>query len=982
VLAVLLACGWTAEAGQFGRNKVRYDRFDFEVLRTPHFDIYYYPAEQAAVELAARMAERWYARLSRALDHQLSERQPIVFYASHSHFTQNTILPGFIGEGVGGVTEHLQGRVVMPFALGLGDTDHVLGHELVHAFQRDVLRLKRRSIGLLPLWFLEGMAEYLTVGRIDANTAMWIRDAAANSQLPSLRQLEDPRFFPYRYGQAIWVYLTERFGEDVAARALASTASGGALGRIAAVTRTGIDQLSADWHAAITAMMATEPDDAGPATPGVITTSQAVVGSGGGGGRINVAPALSPDGREIVFLSERDRYSIDVYLAEADSGRIVRRLVQMAADPHFESLQFVTSAGAWAPSGRRFALAGRREGQPVISILDVDTTEVVQEVAVDGLDEAYTPSWHPDGTRLVFSGMRGGLSDLYELELDSGTVRRLTSDGFVDLHPAWSPDGRTIAFATDRFSSSLDTLSFGPTRLAALDVATSTIRRLPSLDGDRNVNPQWSIDGRSVFFVADVAQRSHVFRLDVDAGTVRQLTSLPSDVSGLTATSPALSSASAAPRLALSTYRRGGYELHVIEPTPGTVLDAVEKRAAAGGGALLPPAFGLPDDTAAFEVKPYNGKLTLNRISQPYFSMGGGSFGTFLRGGISFGFSDLLDQRSLQAAVQAGKTLPDFGARLAYLNRQSRWNWGVAVEQVGAVLGSSRRATQSAASALEYREVRLTQIHRQVSGVAAYPFSFARRLELNAGLHAATFERRDTSSLYAPTGALLDESTATRAAARPLMLVETGAALVHDSAAHGPTSPILGTRFRFGIAPTFGNLQFVTSVADYRRYLMPVRPVTVAWRARHVARLGSDAGDDRLQPLVYNLRDVARGYQRSHLGERICGAGFTADCTVAALLGTHQLFSNQLEIRVPVIGALRGTPDYGPLPLEGFLFSDTAWLWTSASPAERSHRLLLPSAGAGVRVRAAAFVFEIAAARRLHEPDRGWTVAIDLRRGF
>ena len=196
-----------------------------------------------------------------------------------------------------------------------------------------------------------------------------------------------------------------------------------------------------------------DADGEGVATP--IRTSPPLIGRSQGG-RLNIAPALSPDGRELVFLSERDGYSIDVYLADASSGAVIRRLVQMAADPHFESLQFMASAGAWAPAGRRFALAGVRGGQPVISVLDVDSGDVVREVALEALDAAYTPSWAPDGRRLAFSGMRGGLSDLYVLDLDSGDVEPLTRDGYADLQPAWAPDGRSIAFVTDRFSSSID----------------------------------------------------------------------------------------------------------------------------------------------------------------------------------------------------------------------------------------------------------------------------------------------------------------------------------------------------------------------------------------------------------------------------------------------------------------------------------------------------------------------------------------------
>jgi hypothetical protein len=131
ITAVLAGVGLTAVApsahGQyFGRNKVQYENFDFEVLKTEHFDIYYYP--EVEVELAALMAERWYARLSRLLNHDLSGRQALILYAAHPHFQQSNALAGTLDESTQGVTELLKRRIVLPFLGPLAETDHVIGH--------------------------------------------------------------------------------------------------------------------------------------------------------------------------------------------------------------------------------------------------------------------------------------------------------------------------------------------------------------------------------------------------------------------------------------------------------------------------------------------------------------------------------------------------------------------------------------------------------------------------------------------------------------------------------------------------------------------------------------------------------------------------------------------------------------------------------------------------------------------------------------
>ena len=295
-LVMLVATAAAAGAQSFGRNKVHYDDLDFRILETPHFNIYYYPAEHDASVEAGRLAERWYARLSKALDFEFTERQPIVLYASHSQFVQTNVIPGFLGEGTGGVTEFDKGRVVLPFAAGLGETDHVLGHELVHAFQRQILKKSSRSMSALPLWFLEGMAEYLSVGRIDPNTAMWLRDAAEQNKLPRIDQLNDPKWFPYRYGQALWAYLAGRFGEDVVAKCLKSPIlKGGGVGRVVSVTGVDAATLSNGWHESIRQMSPSPEVPPRKTSPAIVTSAN--------GGRLNIGPALSPDGKSMVFLS-------------------------------------------------------------------------------------------------------------------------------------------------------------------------------------------------------------------------------------------------------------------------------------------------------------------------------------------------------------------------------------------------------------------------------------------------------------------------------------------------------------------------------------------------------------------------------------------------------------------------------------------------------------------------------------------------------
>jgi hypothetical protein len=173
-----------AYAQYFGRNKVEYSDFNFQILTTEHFDIYFYPREERAARIAAQLAERWYARISTVLNHQLERRQPLVIYGSQAEFAQTNVISGSVPDSVGGVTESLRRRIVMPFAPTMAETDHVIGHELVHAFQFDISR--RYGGGTAqPLWFVEGMAEYLSRGSADTESELWLRDVVRTDRFAS-----------------------------------------------------------------------------------------------------------------------------------------------------------------------------------------------------------------------------------------------------------------------------------------------------------------------------------------------------------------------------------------------------------------------------------------------------------------------------------------------------------------------------------------------------------------------------------------------------------------------------------------------------------------------------------------------------------------------------------------------------------------------------------------------------------------------------
>src|SRR5919108_681535 len=131
------------------------------------------------------------------------------------------------------------------------------------------------------------------------------------------------------------------------------------------------------------------------------------------------SPCGSSKGWPSTCRSDRDLFSIDLFLADARTGRIERQVTKTAVDPHLQSLEFIESAGSWSPDGKRFVFSGITSGRPVLVLYDVDRGKREREIRFPGLGQILNPSWSPDGGSVAFSGLSGGLTDLYVYDLNA-----------------------------------------------------------------------------------------------------------------------------------------------------------------------------------------------------------------------------------------------------------------------------------------------------------------------------------------------------------------------------------------------------------------------------------------------------------------------------------------------------------------------------------------------------------------------------------
>jgi hypothetical protein len=326
----------------------------------------------------------------------------------------------------------------------------------------------------------------------------------------------------------------------------------------------------------------------------------------------------------------------------------------------------------------------------------------------------------------------------------SGSSR---ADAYADLQPAWSPDGRTIAFTTDRFTTSLSKLTFGQFRIGLLDAESGAITAAPAIPGANHLDPAWKPGGTALYVVADPGGVRNVYRLE--DGQAYPLTDVATGVSGVTRTSPALSVASRRGTVAFSVFHRSGYDVHTLDPGAQPV-DAGRGRTSCRSPSEA-EAHGSSSRAASADggrrscptPAAYKPKMSLEGIGTPFFSAGGGPIGGYVSGGTSLLFGDLLGDEQLFTTLYVSSRLNESALAAMYVNRRARWNWGVTMEQMPELrLRTSDVRIEADRDRVVSRDRdRTLWINRQVGGFAAYPFSRTRSRGVQRRRHGRSARR-------------------------------------------------------------------------------------------------------------------------------------------------------------------------------------------------------------------------------------------------
>ncbi|PKL35671.1 MAG: hypothetical protein CVV44_19250 [Spirochaetae bacterium HGW-Spirochaetae-1] len=517
----------------FGKNKVDYEVFRWSIIKTIHFDIYY-PGDMHELALeSARIAEEGYLRIADYLNHELTDVIPIIIYPSHIAFQNNNIIPYLIGEGTGGFTEALKNRVVVPFTGSYDELRHVLTHELVHAFQFNMLfadssgdLMSRFGFGRIPLWFVEGMSEYLSIG-FDESADMVMRDALFNENYASLIDLTMMRirspYLLYKEGQAFFYFLEVKYGKATAGELFRDLRDMKDIKDVfKAHTGKDLVELDTEWirfykkryfHLVSDKNFHDEEGEQ-------ITFHEKTYSA------MNVFPAVSPDGKKVAYLSDRDIYTRIVikYLGKKKDreDKVVKVVLEGDNTSSFEGMHLLDNNLSWSGDGKTLLFVAQARGRDVLYIIDPGKGDVLEKIILP-MRSIKHPSLSRDGKQLVFTGVAGGYSDIYLYDRPSKKLMRLTDDLFTDINPVISPDNRSVYYSSNRseggspFNRNYD--------IHVINLITGETKAVVAAEGN-DMQPAISDDGGRLLFVSNRSGIYNVYSHDIAAGKTVKLTDM------------------------------------------------------------------------------------------------------------------------------------------------------------------------------------------------------------------------------------------------------------------------------------------------------------------------------------------------------------------------------------------------------------------------------------------------------------------------
>ncbi|MDI6786124.1 MAG: BamA/TamA family outer membrane protein [bacterium] len=486
-------------AQDFGKNKVRYKNFTWQIIKTEHFDLYYSPDISYLAKKAALFAEEAYQKISNDLSYYIEKRIPFILFKSHYDFEQTNIILELIDKGVGGFAEVFKSRMVIPFTGSYKDLKIVINHELTHVFSYDILYkdtlksiLTNQFLYSPPLWFMEGIAEHET-GELDSNGEMVLADAVINNYLIPISNLDQfpPSlvYLAYKESHSFLNFIAQKYGKEKLAYLIKSFAVNKNMeGLFKKIIGEDISTVENKWRIALQqkyfpqVKIRKDPSSLGRT---ILKNKEYAYFS-----------LYSPGGDMLLVFANHKSHN-DIFLVKEKNGAIIKNITFNLRFSLFDELKTEKRALSW--SGNSIAFIAKKGGCDYIFIWDVLKSKIVKKINFKEFNTINSINLSSDEQKVVLSAQVNGYTSIFIYHLNEKTLKRITFHT-LDDEPIFSPDDKNIAFVREESEFK---------NIYIYSLEEQKFKKIVSNQAD-NINPSWK-DEESIYFSSNYKGRFNIF---------------------------------------------------------------------------------------------------------------------------------------------------------------------------------------------------------------------------------------------------------------------------------------------------------------------------------------------------------------------------------------------------------------------------------------------------------------------------------------
>ena len=866
----------------FGKNQLRFFNFDWKIYRTEHFDIYFYPSIEPHLERVAGYAENAYMHISTELKHDLPERIPMLLYKTQSEFQTNNVFVG-VPEGVLAFAEPERRRMVLPIDEPPDQLYRLITHELTHEFEFDMI--PHGLLGAsLPLWMDEGLANYMA-GYWNVLDLLQVREAALSDSVPRMTRFEAQPLsgrLPYSMGHATFEFIESKWGKDGLRQFLFSlrkSAVGGGDSAYKEALKVEPDEFDDLFERYLMDRFKPFRDKERPVDYGrnLAPHNRRFTNV------LTIEASPSGDMMAAVVANTRD-YELDVVVISALTGEVIQNLTE--GFDHTNRIEYIATAGglrgnlvpwiAWAPVGDTVAYLARTGKVKSLILVNVATGKQVKKIDLGIIDGPESPAFSPDGKRIAVAGLQNGVTDIFEVDIETGQIRNLTKDLIADFSPAYSPDGKSIVYSS-RVSSN--------DKLFQMDLATGQKRQLTFGTHD-DTSPKFVNTTLLVFtstavdpkapLPPEVAQNGNipnVWTLNLTNNQLQQLTDTRSGN-----LSPTVLHRGEAVEVAFVTYYKGEERIHYIN------LDRVLTTVASSDFGEAGPIVEFTPQVA-HKLVPENihkkGKFEgLTLAGRPPIALGVTSSGNFY-GNTEVTFTDLMGDQQFSFYFQSVSQYRAISFQYLTIEKRLQWALQGYFQDLFYYGQNPALYDPSLAPFIDRDAAEAVQSQRGGNMFLIYPVNKYTRLEFSGGyMHLS--EHYNNEALQQAS-----QEYQTDQYGNPIFrnghMIPLSASIVRETTVFREYGPVAGNTFKISFygSPGGGDrwLQRRTLDVDFRHYQRLVANGVLAFRFKGFKSWGQNS-----DYLYFGGNSEMRGYE------------------YLQFIG-HKAFFANVELRYPMIDA-------------------------------------------------------------------------------